>query len=146
MALSLCPLLPSMRTRTLKHAKATQRMDFLCATLFFWKGQKTGTVPVELVNKIHQNGDSTYFQIASWWRSSLWPCFCWPFTSAKTHHLLCDIFIIYCSEAQRAKWTGWSPLTHSLVLIKPSKFIYAATNQQFASKEQEVLKSILRNL
>lgn len=51
-----------------------------------------------------------------------------PLHFDTTHHLMCDTFIIYCSEAQRAEQPGWSPLTRSLVLIKASNFIYAATN------------------
>jgi hypothetical protein len=51
-----------------------------------------------------------------------------PLQFAKAHHLMCDTFIIYCSEAERAEQPGWSPLTRSLVLIKASNFIYAATN------------------
>lgn len=102
-----CPLLPSARTRTLssalwKHAKDMQRMGILHATLilpfFFLECPENWAVPAEFVNtkmgilptwKLHLGG-----------RSSLWPHFCWPYTSAKTHHLLCDTFIIYCFKAQ----------------------------------------------
>lgn len=49
-----------------KHAKGKQKVGIQHATNFFLflKGQKTGTVRVELVNKTHQNGDFTNLQIA----------------------------------------------------------------------------------
>lgn len=41
------------------------------------------------------------------------------------HLLLCDILIIHSTSALQVKHAVYSPFTHSLVLIKPSNFIYA---------------------
>lgn len=43
-------------------------------------------------------------------------------------HLLCDILIIHSTSALQVKHAVYSPFTHSLVLIKPSNFIYAVTD------------------
>lgn len=40
----------------------------------------------------------------------------------------CVTLSLFTASRLRAKRPGWSPLTHSLVLIKTSSFIYAATN------------------
>lgn len=62
-------------------------------------------------------------------------------------HLLCDILIIHSTSALQVKHTVYSPFTHSLVLIKPSNFIYAVMNWlTICSTNQEVLNSTLRNL
>lgn len=78
-----------------KHTKDEQRMHSLHATHFFpflGKGQKTGTVCVELVHKTHQNGDSTNWPTAPS-GGILWgPIGC---PTLLTQSLPCNFFIIY---------------------------------------------------
>lgn len=63
------------------------------------------------------------------------------------HLLLYDILIIHSTSALQVKRAVYSPFTHSLVLIKPSNFIYAVMDWlTICSTNQEVLNSTLRNL
>lgn len=63
------------------------------------------------------------------------------------HLLLRDILIIHSTTALQVEHAVYSPLTHSLVLIKPFNFIYAVMDWlTICSTNQEVLNSTLRNL